>query len=277
MANAEVTQAFVLAGVGGADVEASQAFVYAATAFPSPFVEVTQAFVAAGVDNSVDTLVSQAFVFAATLGRTADPRVRAWTFTLDGHDFYVLHLGTVETLVYDTYAQEWYVWGSTTTDIWRAYTGTNWIGGRQLTGVYGSDIVVGDDSIGTLYVLDPESDFDEDAVEGGGLLRAFERQVTAQFVVTSGYSSVPCFGIQAYGSIGQGVDGQTVSLEVSDNRGIVYDGMGTPTLDADDYDFRLEWPSLGSMRSPGRLFRITDTGALHRIDGIEMVVPDEQV
>jgi hypothetical protein len=50
--------------------------------------------------------------------------------------------------------------------------------------------------------------------------------------------------------------------------------MGVLTIQEGDRSFRLEWQSLGSMRAPGRLFTISDYGAMRRVDGLEMVVPD---
>ena len=78
-------------------------------------------------------------------------------------------------------------------------------------------------------------------------------------------------GVQLFGSIGSGLeDGMEVSLEVSDDRGFTYTDMGAVSLDAGDYNARVHWRSLGSMSAPGRLFKITDEGALKRIDSAEM-------
>jgi hypothetical protein len=38
----------------------------------------------------------------------------------------------------------------------------------------------------------------------------------------------------------------------------------------------LSWYSLGQIQAPGRLFRITDDGAVARIDGMEMNDPDDK-
>jgi len=208
--------------------------------------------------------VSQLDLIVVYKGRVDDPVVRAWTFTLDGHDFYVLRLGNVETLVYDTLAQQWYVWGSGESNLWRAYTGINWIGGTGLA-LNSSSAVVGDDGNGSLYFLSPEKTTDDDAIDPD-VRRTFTREITSQFTIDSGYQSVPCFGIQVFGSVGQQAGG--VSLSLSDDRGLSYYGVGTFTVPADALDQRLNWQSLGSMTVPGRLFRIRDDGALKRIDGV---------
>jgi hypothetical protein len=224
------------------------------------------------VTSSVGVQLSQVAVLAAVKGRTANPRVRAWTFTMDGHDYYVLHLGTVETLIYDTHSKEWYVWGSGLGDLWRAYVGLNWLGGTQNATGYGSNVIVGDDGNGALYFLDPEADKDDDALTGA--TRTFTRVLEGQVVVKSGYDFPPCFGVQVYGSIGKNDENESVTLEISDDRGVTYVSVGDLTVVAGDVDFRLNWQSLGSMRAPGRLVRITDYGALRRIDGMEMEVMD---
>jgi hypothetical protein len=60
--------------------------------------------------NSMALRVPQADVLAYVRGRIQNPKLRAWTFTLDGHDFYVLRLGMDLTLVYDVYSEQWMDW-----------------------------------------------------------------------------------------------------------------------------------------------------------------------
>ena len=130
---------------------------------------------------------------------------------------------------------------------------------------------MGDDGNGALYFLSPDDDYDDDALVGNTTARSFRRQATGQVVVKPGYAAAPCFGVQLFGSIGSGLeDGMEVSLEVSDDRGFTYTDMGAVSLDAGDYNARVHWRSLGSMSAPGRLFKITDEGALKRIDSAEM-------
>jgi hypothetical protein len=254
-----------------ADIRATQANVYAAGSFPAIEMRATQAVVQAATDFSGgEVQAAQAYVLVAARGRVADPRVRAWTFTLDGHDYYVLKLGNIETLVFDEHSQEWYSWGSGDGAIWRAYHGTNWVGGRKFAQEFGSNVVVGDDGNGALYFLNTELVDDDDALYGVDVPRPFTREATGQIFLEMGYSSTPCYGVQLFGSIGQSDSDLTVTLSVSDDRGITFRDVETKTLVATDYNARVNWQSLGSMRAPGRLFRITDTGALIRIDSLEM-------
>jgi hypothetical protein len=262
-----VTQGFVQAATAdGGDVRVSQAYVLAATQFPSEEVQSTQDFVQAAVLYGNEVQVTQAYVLAAVRGRVYDPRIRAWTFTLDGHDYYVLRLGVTTTLVYDTHSEQWYVWGNSDSDLWNAYHGTNWIGAG-----YSANVIVGDDIIGSIYHLDPDADTDDDRSSGSDVPRQFLRQVTGQ-VIKRGYDVAPCFEVQLLGSIGNmsNTDLVTVTLETSDDSGHTYDSHGAVTIDNTDYTARASWLSLGSIAAPGRLFRISDYGTLKRIDSLEI-------
>ena len=267
MGDVRASQAFVqAASLSGGDVQVSQAYVLAATQFPSEEVQVTQGFVQAGAQYGMDVKVLQAFVLAAVRGRVYDPRVRAWTFTLDGHDYYVLRLGVTSTLIYDTHSEQWYIWGDKDTDLWRPYHGTNWVGSG-----YSANVLVGDDINGALYQLDPDYAFDDDRRGEGYDAKQFLRQVTGQ-IIKRGYDVVPCFEVQLLGAIGDvsDVDLVTVTLETSDDSGHTYDDQGDVTIDNADYTARASWLSLGSIQAPGRLFRVSDYGTLKRIDSLEI-------
>jgi hypothetical protein len=269
MASGRVSQLHVRSLDEGADARTSQLAVRTVFNYPAEAARFSQMVVRSFDVPSPMLRVAQVFVRVLIKGRVDDPRVRAWTFTLDGHDFYVLHLGTIETLVYDTHSGEWYSWGSGTDPLWRAYTGCNWIGGRKF-GLNWSNVICGDDGNGALYFLSPDDDYDDDSIVGADTPRPFTRMATGQLVVKPGYASVPCFGVQLFGSIGSNAsDDVTVNLQVSDDRGFTYTDCGDIALDAADYNARVNWLSLGSMVAPGRLFKITDTGALKRIDGLE--------
>lgn len=209
-------------------------------------------------------------------GRVEDPKVKCFTFTLDGHDYYVIRLGMTETLVFDTQTEQFYIWGSDQGLLWRAYDGCNWLAGYRQASSYGSNIVVGDDGTGTIYFLDPDQDTDDDALEGPDLPRTFIRRATGQ-VVTKGYSSQRCYGVELLGSIGQFGYGipATVNLSYSDDRGETYVDAGTKVFTPMDTDARAFWRSLGSIRAPGRIFRVIDYGALKRIDSLSMIAEGE--
>jgi|SRR6478735_5616427 len=259
----------VVQGVGDG-VRATKAAVRSIINFPTLSIRATNAVVRNVSESIVDIRVTQALVRSIVRGRVDDPSIRVFTFTLDEHDYYVIRLGEIETLVYDTFAQQWYVWGTRLSDRWRANTGCNWLGGDRFAAAYGSNIVVGDEGNGSLYFLDPDRDID-DAPADTGETYTFERIVQGQ-VLTKGYASAPCFGVQLLGSIGQqDADvSATVNLSVSDDRGNTYTDSGTLTLDSDSFGARASWRSLGSILAPGRLFKVTDYGSLKRIDSLDM-------
>lgn len=253
-------------------ISASQEQVLAAGAFPALNLEASQLQVDAAYSGGVLVDASQLQVYAAAQGTNTDPSVRAWTFTLDNHDYYVLRLGTQETLVYDDHTSQWYTWASGDGDTWKAYNGTNWHGGEAWSYVYGSNVIAGDDGNGALYFLNPDQDTDDNAVAGAALPFPFRREVYGQHAFR-GYNRQPCFGIQVQGSIGsQGSTSiDTVDLYTSDDRGTTYQDAGTITLTPGDIDGRAYWRSLGSMKAPGRIFKVQDYGALKRIDSMEMI------
>ena len=99
--------------------------------FPTPYIDVSYA--GAVVSTSFlapDIQVSDVGAVVVTSGRIANPKLRVWTFSLDGHDFYVLRLGDDGTLVYDTYSEQWMDWDTLDLGFWRLNTGMNWIGGQ---------------------------------------------------------------------------------------------------------------------------------------------------
>jgi hypothetical protein len=179
-----------------------------------------------------------------------------------------LRLGNAETLIYDFATEQWSVWSTAEEVYWSVYTGTNWVGGNTYTSSYGSNIIVGSDSNGSLFFLDPNKPSD-DAVIDEREPAPFVRRVTGQIPIR-GYDYARVFEVQLLGSIGQLDADATTGFELlySDDRGDTYTSAGTVETVDGDYTIRGSWRSLGSFTSPGRLFRIEDTGALKRIDSL---------
>lgn len=212
----------------------------------------------------------QAIVIYA--GTAANPKIRAWTYSMDTHDFYVLQLGsTGETFVYDTFSEQWTIWGRADSLHWNVGYGMNWIGAGNNRLNYGSDVVCGDDTNGALYFLDPEYPYDDDRDTGTTDAQLFQCQATGQ-VMLEGNAFVPCGSVKLTGSFGDTYDDSltAVTLEYSDDAGRTYVDAGTIDIAPADYAARVEWRSLGAMKAPGRMFRITDYGAVVRIDRLEI-------
>lgn len=265
---------------GDASAQVSQFDALSVFNFPSEEIQTSQldfmlSLERQGIDAAME--VSQLDYIAVVRGRIANPKVRAWTFSLDGHDYYVLQLGDDGTILYDTLSEQWYDWGSGDGFIWRAGTGANWLGGRTFADIYGSNIIVGDDSIGVLYFLNPEGIADEDPVQGAEYMRPFLREINGQ-VAVKGYDARACYGVSLMGSIGENLDSSltAITLYTSDDEGHNYDEHETINIATDDFNARVDWNSgLGSFEAPGRLFRVRDYGALQRIDWLEMSTDED--
>lgn len=225
---------------------------------------------------------TQAHVLAVVRGRTDTPLLRAWSFTLDAHDFYVLKLGTGgKTLVFDLTTKEWSWWSSAGSSSWRASVGVNWDSAGSIPQEFGSNVIVGDDTLGVLWVLDPSQGFDDSVVEVAPDTAAppapFPRVATAQIPVR-GRNFEQVFNVFLAATTGEpALAGNTFQLEYSDDKGQTYVLAGQPqTVEEGDYDQEFYWTSLGCLRSPGRLFRLTDNGSFPKIDSLDINVGLEE-
>lgn len=220
--------------------------------------------------------VSQISVLVIGRGRVANPRLRAWTFTLDGHDFYVLRLGDNTTLVYDLFSQQWAEWSSAEFDFWRANVGINWLGSVGIIDEnnlsYGSDVVVGDDTWGLLWFLNADQGYDDHPDAGSpNQILPFERVVMGQAPIR-GRDVMPCNVVYLTGdnSGAAGPFGPTVTLYTSDDAGKSFLTQDTINVVPGDYTQEFAWRSLGDITAPGRLFKIVDNGVFARIDSLDM-------
>lgn len=268
------SQDFVFAITDGAtpSIEVGQTYVLALANFPTEEVDSSQSFLTVlTADGTPSVELAQSYIVVLARGRVDDPKVRVWTYTMDGHDYYVLRLGNQETLVYDTYSQEWFTWGTGTEELWSAYHGINWKGSGALSRTYGSDVIVGHDGNGALFFLHPQAFTDDHPVDGDVTPVPFERQIDGQ-AVKRGYSSERVYAVELLGSIGEMDDATltNVTLYSSDDEGHTYSDHGTVSITNADYGRRVDWRSLGSLTAPGRLFRILDDGALVRIDSLTL-------
>lgn len=273
-ATIDVNQSFITGATESSnDILLAQAYVLAAGSHTADLVYARQSFLLVPAERPTTISARQAFLLVAARGRVADPNIRVWTYTLDGHDYYVIRLGNDETLVCDLSTKQWSTFGSGDGNLWRAYTGTNWIGADSVAATYGSNIIVGDDGNGSLYFLNPNADLDDDALLGSETPRTFHRAVMGQ-ITTRGYSAARCYGATLYGSVGSqetaGEELNAVTLSYSDDGGDTFTNAGTVSTEGADWNTRLTWRSLGSFRYPGRLFKVEDYGALKRIDSLEM-------
>jgi hypothetical protein len=215
--------------------------------------------------------VTQAGIFVAARGVFDNPKIRAWGFSQDGHDFYVLRLGMQGTILYDTTTGQWSEWDGSSNPFWRASLGLNWIGVAKsdYLGGVSTPVIAGDDSCGILWSLDPTQGYDDNidstgddvpvvrAVRGGIPFRGRHRSRTNGVWLTIS-NGAPVLPLAA------------VTLRTSDDQGVTWQDRGSITVTPSDYNQQLYWRSLGLMRAPGRLFEFEDNGAMIRIDSADV-------
>lgn len=254
------------------ELKASQVSALAVFNFPTEQARVSSLQITGTVDTQVDLRASQVQVLAVVRGRIDSYRLRAWTFSLDGHDFYVLTLGQMGTLVYDMHSRQWSEWTSDELAWWKAGPGLNWLGMKKTTfdrsEEYKTNIVAGDDASGQLWILDPTQGFDDDLQ--GTVEVPINRELMGQ-VPMRRRQIMNCYEVYLTASLAQpAISGAAVTLETSDDSGATWLNHGAITITSGDNSQELGWLSLGEITAPGRLFRLTDNGAALRIDGLDM-------
>lgn len=237
--------------------------------YPAQELRAAGGQVVTAIRQMADIRVQQASVVSLVRGRTYNPKLRAWTYTLDGHDFYVLRLGDTMTLVYDLSTEEWSWFSSGSLNFWRPNTGINWYSAGTIPEQYGSNVVCGDDTFGHLWVLNPEQGYDDYPADPPGDPQRFPRLATGQ-VITRQRIFLPVYEVYLTASFGEPVaDGDGVELLYSDDLGNSYVSAGVEPVTEGDFNQEFAWRSLGQIGKSGRLFRLSDDGAFARIDGLD--------
>lgn len=184
---------------------------------------------------------------------------RAWGFNLDQHQFYVLHAGIEGTLVYDVLSQEWSQWQTQGFDTWNAENGVEWDG----------DIYFGDRDTATLWRLDPTSFLDDEfrpilRVVTGGIPAEARKSLRSGMLVLSATKEGTLDTVSA----------PYVQLSISDDGGFTWNDRESLALDdSETQDF--SWRGLGTIRAPGRVFKITDSGGFVTIRGADQMIEGE--
>jgi hypothetical protein len=246
--------------------------VFAAANFPAEFSEASQIAVVTAGPSKLTAELSEATVFGLARGRIENRRVRAWPDTLDGHDMYFIRLGETATLMYDLTTGQWSQWASPGMAAWRPNYGLNWLGLGKVAYDDGhtSNALLGDDTYGLLWTMDPTSGLDQSPradlpdrsytrrVVGGVPMRLRETQkVGAAYVTASIGEPSPLLGAN-------------IALRTSDDNGKTWLDHGTVVATSGTWDQEFVWRSLGLIKAPGRIFEITDDGATVRIDALDI-------
>ncbi len=254
-----------------AGIRSPQASVTTVYNIPSAGIRAAEGLVTTLSKTTNTIRSSQAIVTTIVKGRIDNRKVRSWAFSQDGHDFYVLRLGDVRTLVYDLTTDKWMEWNDPDTTYWRPQCGMNWygMGTKSFSAGATANAIAGDDNYGLLWVIEPERGYDEaprtdlpDAgftrtIIGGMPMRMRQTQEIGAAYVTMNLGEPQ-------------ISGASMTLRTSDDNGKTWQSHGTITVIPGDYDQEFAWRSLGLVKSPGRVFEITDNGATVRIDGLEI-------
>lgn len=188
-------------------------------------------------------------------GSMAASRKRAWSFVLDGHTFYVLDLGPEGTFAYDTSTGQWAQF------ITQGYLQWNFANGVM----WGQRIVAGDMVTTDIWEMQPSALFDNGATE---IIHTVTGGVATR---TRVFKSVDAFNLAcSVGQLQDGGAGASVTLSFSDDQGKTFTSMAPIVLTQGDFMGEIAWRSLGSFSSPGRIFKIVDTGGFLRIDGADV-------
>lgn len=185
------------------------------------------------------------------LGAPEELRVRAFSFIMDGHKFYVLQLGELGTWIRDTTTGQWHQWSTVGYTRWNASLGLNW-DDRTLVADTVSNIV---------WEVSPDNWQDE------GFKDIVHVATAILSNATRNYSSLDEVRLSVSSGFMESMNPR-ITLEYSDDRGVNYESPADATiqLTVGDYEQEVFWQSLGSFKSPGRVIRITDVGGPLRID-----------
>jgi hypothetical protein len=133
--------------------------------------------------------------------------------------------------------------------------GINWAGPTQFSAgqeiTYGSNILVGDDTYGLVWFLDPNQPYDEHPEAAYLPQEIYFPRVLQGQVPMVGRENMPCYAVWLTTDMGAPAYlGAGVKLEISDDAGKTYDDMGTVTVTAGVNDPELSWYSLGQIERP---------------------------
>jgi hypothetical protein len=243
---------------------AHQLGTYALGNFPTDEIRAHQLPIAvvasAETSNTFHDLKShQLGVYVLVRGKIDRRDLRAWTFTQDDHDFWVLQLGDDGTLIYDKLSNQWAQWRSPGFTYWRGNDGVQWEGWN----------ICCDTESGKLWIIDPEGRLDDEttpitSIITGGIntrMRKFVPNYMAELTVSEGQ---PPTGLDE-GDV-------SISLRYSDDQGLSYTSAGSVTGQGLNENITVRWYGLGIIPPNGRIYELTDTGYARRIDAFTVEV-----
>jgi hypothetical protein len=172
---------------------------------------------------------------AERLGKADPLKLKAWTFGMHSHSFYVLEMGDQGTAALDISTGRWTDFASYGREKWRAHTGRG----------CGSLVIACDDETGQLWKLE-----DGTTDDGEPVVQVFTAGAPVAGRMPNASVALEC-------AVGQ-ADGPKISLRHSDDQGRTWIDEGLKSLGAlGDYSARVRWTRLGQMKPPVRVFEWT--------------------
>lgn len=191
--------------------------------------------------------------------RKSDPRdLRAWTFSIDQHVYYVLSL-TDQTWIYDTTTKLWTTASSLGLSYWRAHLGTDLAGDA-----YALDSAGGSSSV---WKVNPDSLTD---VGDEIIAQAVAFYETKNAREACGNITLICQeGVGLQTGLGEV---PLILMSWSDDQGKTWVDWKPSSLGrAGQYEHRVRWNRLGLIRAPGRYFRFRRSDpVVYRMSDVRM-------
>lgn len=262
------TEVDVLIAGTAASIELRLSSGYALTAvnFPTPAERTSGLEGLVTVKNDIPLRVTEAVVLVAVKLGAESHQLRAWTFTQDDHDFYVLGLGTLyPTLVLDLLTNQWSEWNTEGLINWRTSTGMAW----------DYENIAGDLTEGIIWNISADErrdDFSSDIADARPIISIVRGMFPVRLRNALGcYRADLTLSEFAPAQVGVGI-----TLRTSDDYGHSWQDHGFRLFDDVNTFYEISWASLGIMTQPGRIFEIEDSGVAARIDALDIDLgPDE--
>ena len=216
MGDTRATEAYTYSIGEGSVEELKAAFgiVYAVTQILTASTLSSEMFTIVLRDGATPSVeVQQLTADGVVRGKVDNPKLRSSTYFLDDHEFYHIRLGDSKTLLYDTLTEQWTWWSSKDRSTWRPSLVMNWLSPGAIANDYGSNVVVGDDTHGIIWVLDPTQGWDDSVWSTNTEKQLFKRCAAAQ-IISRSRAFIPVFDVYLTGSPGApSYDGAAVTLE----------------------------------------------------------------
>lgn len=180
--------------------------------------------------------------------------VLSFNYNLDGNFFYGIHVQGQGTFVYEMITGQWSKWASGSLELWNAQFHQKWN-----DTFYAASL-----TDNTVVQIDPSSILDDS-------FRVNTFRVTGR-IESQSRRWVKNPDAQIFGSIG--LRGGDIELSYSDDEGDTYSTPKVATMVDGVRDANVMFRNLGSVKSPGRIYKIEDEGALRRIQSLKVRLGD---